>query len=155
MRSTYFTPQDTLLLLWTLIILDLNIYYSFLTQNCFFKNFYNSWLKFLWHVNSLDKKVWVQDLDSQAKYQRFSETSVDSYYKHIHVVLVTNKATSENFLSSRKSEIKEVVKRFEVTLLPSLLIPVVEGLCFTKKMQLMCGQNIAYHSKLQYDILVK
>lgn len=39
MRSTYFTQQDPLLLVWTLIILDLNIYYSFLTQYCFFKHF--------------------------------------------------------------------------------------------------------------------
>ena len=107
----------------------------------------NSWTKY--------ELVWVQALGSQAKYQRFSETSVDSYYKHIHIVLVTNKATSENLTRSRKSEIKKVVKRFEVTLLPSLLIPVVEGLCLRKKMQLTCGQNIAYHSKLQYDILVK
>lgn len=87
----------------------------------------NSWTKY--------ELFWVQALGSQAKYQRFSETSVDSYYKHIHIVLVTNKATSENLIrSSRKGEIKKVVKRFEVTPLPSLLIPVVEGLCFRKKM---------------------
>ena len=85
----------------------------------------NSWTKY--------ELVWVQALGSQAKYQRFSETSVDSYYKHINIVLVTNKATSENLTRSRKSEIKKVVKRFEVTLLPSLLIPVVEGLCVRKK----------------------
>lgn len=86
----------------------------------------NSWTKY--------ELVWVQALGSQAKYQRFSETSVDSYYKYIHIVLVTNEATSENLIrSSRKGEIKKVVKRFEVTLLPSLLIPVVEGLCFRKK----------------------
>lgn len=87
----------------------------------------NSWTKY--------ELFWVQALGSQAKYQRFSETSVDSYYKYIHIVLVTNEATSENLIrSSRKGEIKKVVKRFEVTLLPSLLIPVVEGLCFRKKM---------------------
>ena len=43
MRWTYFTPQDPLFLVWTLIILNLNIYYSFLTQYCFFK-------KFLWQL---------------------------------------------------------------------------------------------------------
>ena len=87
----------------------------------------NSWTKY--------ELFWVQALGSQAKYQRFSETSVDSYYKHIYIVLVTNEATSENLIrSSRKGEIKKVVKRFEVTPLPSLLIPVVEGLCFRKKM---------------------
>ena len=85
----------------------------------------NSWTKY--------ELVWVQALGSQAKYQRFSETSVDSYYKHIHIVLVTNKATLENLTRSRKGEIKKVVKRFEVTLLPSLLISVIEGLCFRKK----------------------
>ena len=93
----------------------------------------------------------MQDLGSQAKHQRFSETSVDSFYKHTHIVLVTNKATWEKLPRSRKGEIQG----FEVTLLPSLLIQVVEGLCLRKKMQLTCGQNIAYHSKLQYDILVK
>jgi len=85
----------------------------------------NSWTKY--------ELVWVQALGSQAKYQRFSETSVDSYYKHIHIVLVTNKATLENLTRSRKGEINKVVKRFEVTLLPSLLISVIEGLCFRKK----------------------
>ena len=85
----------------------------------------NSWTKY--------ELVWVQALGSQAKYQRFSETSVDSYYKHIHIVLVTNEATSENLIrSSRKGERKKVVKRFEVTRLPSLLISVVEGLRFRK-----------------------
>ena len=86
----------------------------------------NSWTKY--------ELFWVQALGSQAKYQRFSETSVDSYYKHIHIVLVTNEATSENLIrSSRKGERKKVVKRFEVRLLPSLLISVVEGLRFRKK----------------------
>ena len=60
----------------------------------------NSWTKY--------ELFWVQALGSQAKYQRFSETSVDSYYKHIHIVLVTNEATSENLIrSSRKGEIKK------------------------------------------------
>ena len=83
----------------------------------------------------------MQALGSQAKYQHFSETSVDSYYKHIHIVLVPNKATSENLTRSRKGEIKKVVKRFEVTLLLSLLISVVEGICFRKKNYKSCLQT--------------
>ena len=71
--------------------------------------FSDSWRKFLEHINSWTKYelVWVQALGSQAKYQRFWKTSVVSYYKHIHIVLVTNRATSENLPRSWKGEIKK------------------------------------------------